>query len=304
MSVPAAPYGDLTQLNTCRDLMDTVGRELLANIAQGYLDLLQTLAAIYEINGDYAATLFSSNYCRFLADASRRLCGDCSDREALDSGQWHCHESCWTEASRTTVETGQPFDLRPCRGGISIYAVPIVAEGRVIGSVNFGYGTPPTDEATLRQIATRYHVALDELRHAAEAYQPRPDDVIEAAKRHLHTVADLIAEIYLRRKASDALQRHMAELELMQRIHQAQSADAPVEEVLRLAVEGAKPLFAGETATVYFLSNDRQHLLMQNWALPEKLTREIEKLTGLNVGVRATFSRRDELNTAAGALSH
>ncbi|HIC89415.1 MAG TPA: GAF domain-containing protein, partial [Anaerolineae bacterium] len=276
-------YDDLTELNRCRDLLDTVGKELLARITSDYLDLLQTSAAIYEVNGDYASALFTSDYCRFLNNASRQLCRNCSDREALDSGLWHCHESCWTEASRITVETGQPFDLYPCRGGINIYAVPIVVERRVVGSINFGYGNPPTDEERLREIADRYRVDLQELRRAAEAYQPRPDYLIQAAKRHLHTTADLIAEMYLRRKVSQSLQQRTAEQELMQRIHEALSRRATLDEVLQLVVESAKPLFAAHAATVYFLSDDRRHLLMRNWALPDDLTRRIEKLTGLDV---------------------
>ena len=77
--------------------------------------------------------------------------------------------------------------------------------------------------------------------------------------------------------------KRIAELELMQRVHEALSRGASLEEMLRLVAKGAQSLFASHTATIYFLSDDQRHLLMQNWALPEAMTRQIEKLTGLNV---------------------
>jgi len=205
-------YGDLTELNSKRELLDGIGKETLERIAHSYLDLLETSAAIYETDGSYATALFSSSYCSFMDRASRALCGTTDDQQALDSGKWLCHESCWGNTSKPSIESGEPCDLRPCNGKINIYAVPIKAEGKVIGSINFGYGTPPTDKASIDELAATYHVDRDQLLKVASEYEPRPDYIINAAKRHIELAAELMGEIYANRKSEGALQSQADEL--------------------------------------------------------------------------------------------
>lgn len=191
----APQCGDLAEFNSCRRLWNAVGRERLMDAASSLVELLGTSVAIYEANGDYATLLTTSQYCHFLDTSSRKLCGTDDNAEALASGKWHCHESCWNEASRISVETGQPFDLRPCRGGINIYAVPIISQGEVVGSINFGYGTPPDDDHRLVEIARRYGVDADELRHVAAVYEPRPEYVISTARRIIANIAEMIGRL-------------------------------------------------------------------------------------------------------------
>jgi len=194
------PYGDLSEINTDRTLLDAVGRDSLVNIATDYLHLLETSAAIYERNGDYALGIFSSGWCQFLDCASRQLCNTDDNRAALASGKWLCHESCWTEASRQAIATGQPIDIE-CNGGIRLYSIPVIADGEAVGSINFGYGDPPHDVAVLRNLAEKYQVSVDELVRRADAYETRPPYIIGLAKTRLHTSAKLIGEIVERSRA-------------------------------------------------------------------------------------------------------
>jgi len=196
------PYGDLVDLNAQGLILETIGREVLETIVADYLQALGTSAAVYEKNGDYAAGIFTSGWCRFLDLRSRELCGTSDNRAALAAGRWHCHESCWHDASEASMSRGEAVDVA-CRGGIRLYALPIVARGEVVGSINFGYGTPPDDPAELAEVAQRYDVPVERLLGPKKAYRPRSDEVIENTKRHLATTARLIGALIERRFASE-----------------------------------------------------------------------------------------------------
>jgi PAS domain S-box-containing protein len=202
-------YGDLTELNRDGLILKSIGREHLESFANDYLELLGTSSAVYEANGDYAFGIFSSGWCRMMDRASRRLCDTSDNAEALDSGRWLCHESCWTDCSKRAIAECAPIDIA-CNGGIRLYAVPIFAGEageNVVGAINFGYGDPPKDPEQLRKLAKTYHLDFDDLVRKAKAYDSRPPFIVELAKKRLHATARLIGSMIETKQAEEALRK-------------------------------------------------------------------------------------------------
>jgi len=193
-------YGDLSDLNEHGIIKTLAGQETLRDIASEYLDLLESSTAVYERNGDYALGLFTSGWCRMLDAASRKLCGTSDNTEAMKSGKWLCHESCWNDAALKSMKQDKPADIA-CSGGIRMYAVPVKAGEEIVGAVNFGYGDPPRDDETLKKLSRMYQLPIDQLREKAEAYPSRPPFIIDLAKRRIQKSADLLGHIIESRQA-------------------------------------------------------------------------------------------------------
>uniref|UniRef100_A0A7C4MPG1 histidine kinase n=1 Tax=Desulfatirhabdium butyrativorans TaxID=340467 RepID=A0A7C4MPG1_9BACT len=188
------PYGDLTEFNSYRLILDSVGAETLKEIGRQVNNLLETSVAIYEANGDYALGMFSSGWCRMMDAASRKLCKTDDHRKALTCGKWLCHENRWNDSAKRAIETGNSTDIE-CVGGIHLYAEPIYAGKSVVGAINIGYGDPPKDPAQLKALADAFGVDPEKLKAIAESYPSRPKFIVDAAKKLLRSFAKLIGEI-------------------------------------------------------------------------------------------------------------
>jgi signal transduction histidine kinase len=197
------PYGDLTEINTELTVLHRVGKDLLINVAGDALHLIGTSGAVCEKNGDYASCLVASDWCRFLDQTSREQCGTVDNRAALASGRWHCRES-GREASILAMKTGKPVDI-PCRGGINLYAAPIMVDRETVGSITIGYGDPPRDHKQLTEVAERYGVEVEKLRELSANMPSRPQFIVAVAKARLRTEAVLLGEIIKRKGAEEAL---------------------------------------------------------------------------------------------------
>jgi len=191
-------------LNRDGIILKSIGHERLKGFANDYLELLGTSSAIYEVNGDYAFGIFASGWCRMMDRASRKLCKTPDNVEALNSGRWLCHESCWTDCAKEAIAKRAEVDIA-CNGGIRMYAVPIFAGGNVIGVINFGYGDPPNDSEKLKLLADVYHLNHDDLLREAAAYDSRPVYIIEMAKKRLNRTAKLIGSMVETKQAIEAL---------------------------------------------------------------------------------------------------
>jgi PAS domain S-box-containing protein len=211
------PYGDVTELNTCRLIMDSVGAETLKEIGNYAVKLLDTSVAIYETNGDYAFGMFSSGWCRLMDFASRKLCKTDDNQEALSCGKWLCHENCWNDSAKKAIETGRNTDIE-CVGGIHLYAEPIYAGKRVIGTINIGYGDPPNDPDQLKALADAFGVDPEKLKEIGERYKSRPKFIVDVTKKLLGAFAKLIGEIVEKAEAEKALRRNEKDLRESQRI--------------------------------------------------------------------------------------
>jgi len=159
---------------------------------------------IFEKNGDYAFVDVCSNWCRFLHQASRQLCGTDDYTKAFASGMWHCHESHWTDAARVSLETGESIDIE-CRGGIRIFATPILSGGELVGSLTLGYGEIPRDLGKLKTIAGRYDCSIEKLRRHVHSCKLNTNFLISLVRANSTLLASLLGSIVERKRIEEML---------------------------------------------------------------------------------------------------
>ena len=195
-------YGDVTELNTGQTILNSVGKENLQILTAELMDLLDTSVAIYEKNGDYAFGTFNSGWCQLLDASARKLCNTNDNKTALNCGKWLCHDDCWNNSAKAAI-ISKRATYTDCIGAIKLYAEPIFVGNEVVGVINVGYGNPPTDEKSLKELSAKFNIDFETLKQQAIAYKPRPDFIIEVSKKRLKSIAILIGEIISRKQAEN-----------------------------------------------------------------------------------------------------
>ncbi|MFO7886118.1 MAG: ATP-binding protein [Desulfobacteraceae bacterium] len=261
-------YGDVTELNTCRLIMDSVGPKLLKEIGRQSINLLETSVAIYEANGDYAFGMFSSGWCQIMDAASRALCQTDDNRVALSCGRWLCHENCWNDSAKQAIKTGKSTDIE-CVGGIRLYAEPIYAGQRVIGAINIGYGDPPGSFDTLTTLADSFHVTPETLKEIGDKYKSRPGFVVDAAKKLLRSFAQLIGEIVEKTEAQQKQQEiqeqeaHLINvLKAIRNVNQLIVKENNPERLVQKGCEELSNTMGYYNAWIALLDEDSQHVTL------------------------------------------
>ena len=74
--------------------------KMLHKIVEPLVEAVKSSVAIYERDGKYAYELMTGHWCEQMNIVSRKNCGTPDDQEAIASGRWWCHESCWTDCSK------------------------------------------------------------------------------------------------------------------------------------------------------------------------------------------------------------
>ena len=105
----------------------------------------------------------------------------------------------------------------------------IHADGEVVGAINVGYGTPPNNEAQLREIAEKYAVPYESLVKNAKEYLHRPAYLVELAKKRLQSAASLIGSLVERHKTQEKLRESE---ERFRNLHQSMVQPMAMHEII------------------------------------------------------------------------
>ncbi|MBT3390041.1 MAG: GAF domain-containing protein [Chloroflexi bacterium] len=95
----------------------------------------------------------------------------------------------------------------------------------------------------------------------------------------LATVRDITESVL----AQKAIQLQAEDLGLINDINHALNQGATIENLLGVLNEGTKRIFQGYSATIYLLSEDRQYLCPQHFALPGKIAERISRFLGIDI---------------------
>ncbi|MDG5816300.1 ATP-binding protein [Chitinispirillales bacterium ANBcel5] len=210
-SVSTMPYGDLTALNKNGEILNSLGKEMLKDIASDFLNLPGINTVIFEKNCHYALNMITNEWCRFLNQATRESVDTESNSEAMESGCWLCHESC-SSVAKEAINRSEAVSSK-CHLGLNLFAIPIKANREIVGALVFGYGNPYKNPEHLAEIAKKINVDYKKLYSLSYNSKAPPSIITETAKSRLFLSSKLIGTILERKRAEEALKSAYSEVE-------------------------------------------------------------------------------------------
>jgi len=211
-SVPVSFYGDVSLLNNDGEILSSVGKETLFDIARDSIELLEISVSVIERDGSYALLTVSSPWCRLLDEHSRKTCGDISNAEAMSCGGWICHELRYN-AAKQCMESASPIESL-CPAGVEYFTIPIRTETEVIGAMVVGVGSILNNPHEIMKTAKLYGVGYSELMEISQKCRPHRRSTFEMAKRRLFLSACMIGTIVENKRAKEKIKHQQFEQQL------------------------------------------------------------------------------------------
>ncbi|MFQ5861629.1 MAG: HD domain-containing phosphohydrolase [Candidatus Brocadiales bacterium] len=240
-------------------IVDLVPVSLLENLQESYLNYLHTSATIYEIDGSRAASMITSQYCKCLAEACEARAG---------KGKGICCEDRW-RVSKKSIDLKAPY-ADECSGGLIIYSVPIMFGGEPIGAAVAAVSNPPRDAETIKKVAKKFKLSVEDVQTALAEHQDRPKFALDAAKSQVEIIAKTIAALY------EAFYKlHMKEERLAKEITKRERVEAELGTLNEFLEQHVAKRAAELVKTTEEL---REEIATQKWVKTTEQKRAEEKL--------------------------
>ena len=107
--------------------------------------------------------------------------------------------------------------------------------------------------------------------------------------RNMYILVSVITGVFFSRlvtermRAQEALRKKTADLTLINSLNNAINQGDSLQEIVTSLSEGTKQMFSSHGATVYFISDDQEYLVMQNFILPSVIIQDLEKLIDIKI---------------------
>ncbi|MDR2728052.1 MAG: PocR ligand-binding domain-containing protein [Chitinispirillales bacterium] len=198
--------------NNDGEILSSVGKEVLTDIARDAIELLDISVSVIEKDGSCALLAVSSPWCRLLDRRSRKLCGNISNKEAMNCGGWICHEFRLC-AAKQCMASASPLESI-CPAGVPYFSIPIRADTEIIGAIAAGVGNFSNDPREIMKTAELYDVDYSELINVSHKRRPHSEPVFEMVKRRLFLSARMIGAIVENKRAQKEIKHQQLEKQL------------------------------------------------------------------------------------------